>query len=236
MSTEPLTREPITRLVTGRLVAANDDVARLELSDGRSAWMPRGEFYAMRTWKEGYWYLLGQLGTGNDPQVSATRADLIPLLLSSYCPEIRDGRVRIMTVAREAGVRTKVAVAATVPGLDPVAACLGRGANRIQAASRQLGGERIDIVAWNADPAVFIRNALGPVAITDIHPGEDGSWNIIVEPHAASASVGGGGMNVRLAGALIGARLSIRTSDDPTTPVRLQAGNTADTLTGPAEA
>lgn len=233
--TGQLRRVDETRLVSGTLTAANDDVARFALVDGREGILPRSEFYPNRMWRQGGRYVLADVHGGERPLLSTTDPQLISLLLESYSPEIRDGKVQVCAVAREPGIRAKVAVAATEPGVDPVAACLGRASNRIQAISADLGGERVDVVAYSDDPATFTRNALGPIALTSLTIDDDGVHVAIVEPHAAAAAVGGGGLNAKLTAALCGIRLSIRSADSPDVPVRLRDDNEPDTRRDPSE-
>lgn len=144
------------------------------------------------------------------PRLSAVRRELIAETLASLSPEVRNGDVRIMGVARRPGMRTKVAVAATTEGLDPVASCVGRGHNRVDALRAALGGEQVDIVAWHPDKEIFLRNALQPAAITKIDINvEDKTATAATPTHQMSAAVGAGGLNSALAGKLVGLMVTI---------------------------
>jgi N utilization substance protein A len=115
--------------------------------------------------------------------------------------------VRIVRVARQVGIRSKIAVAATVPGVDPVGAFIGRAANRVAALSRMLMGERVDVVAWNPEAHVFITNALG-VKVETISD-EPRFIAVQVPEHQLAAAVGGGGLNAQLTARITGKRISI---------------------------
>jgi N utilization substance protein A len=201
-------------VVTGTIDVASADVAMVKVravgAKPYEAIMPVTEFPANKRWAQGETYQLLQLGSGNRPVVSATRPELVEALFDGVSPEVRAGQVRIMGVARAAGVRSKVAVAATEPGVDPVASLVGRGANRVKAVAVSLGGERIDVVAWHPDRETFLRNALAPAAVSEIHIDEDAREATAAAPaHQMSAAVGGGGLNSALAGQLVGLRVTI---------------------------
>lgn len=140
---------------------------------------------------------------GSPPVLSVTRPDLITALLPGFVPEIRDGLVRVMRIAWKPGARAKVAVAACAPDVDPVAACLGRRANRVLALSQVLGGDKVEIVPWSENRERVLLNAMAPVrptgvAISDRHA------VVSVAAHQMSAAVGKGGLNSELAGRIAG--------------------------------
>lgn len=193
--------------VTATVESATADVALLRTRAGQPAIMPITEFYPNRRWQVGGTYHLLQLDDTSRPTLSARRPELLELLLSGMAPELRDGRVRIMSVVRQVGIRSKVAVAATESGIDPVGACLGKAANRVQALSKMLLGERVDIVAWHPDPQIFVKNAIGATVLsTEI---EAGRARVTVPAHQYQAAVGGGGLNALLVARLTGVRLSV---------------------------
>jgi len=144
------------------------------------------------------------------PVCSAARPDLVAALYAGVTPEVRSGSVRIMNVARIPGVRSKVAVAATREGVDPVAALVGREANRVLYVSRMLGGERIDVVPFNNDLAIFAKNAMAPAAVDAVEVDPSGKVLVFVQPHQMPAAVGGGGLNSHLAGDLLGYPVEVR--------------------------
>lgn len=203
-----LARPVFARVVTGVVKEATTDVAVLAFGD-ESASLPVTEFYPNRVWSLGGVYHLAATAVGAVPvQVSANADELVEMLLEGVSPEVRDGRVRVMAVSRQVGIRSKVAVAATEEGVDPVGACLGRGANRVKAVSAMLLGERLDVVAYHSDPDRFLQNALA-VAADRVEHLEDGTVNVFVPRHQLAAARGGGNLNVVLASRLVGKRIQV---------------------------
>lgn len=135
--------------------------------------------------------------------LSAVSPSLVGAVYAGIVPELRSGDVRIMAIARAAGIRSKVAVASTVDTIDAVAALVGRAANRVSYVSRLLGGERLDIIPWSPDVAQFAANALAPAHVSKVSVEVD---RIVVSApsHQMPAAVGGGGLNSHLAGELVG--------------------------------
>jgi len=202
------TRELSRRVVRATITAASDDVAQLTTDGGVDARLPVSEFPPGHRFTIGQRYTLLKIADEPRPTLSAAAPELVEALVMGIVPEIRRGEVRVMAVARLAGTRTKVAVAATGPGVDPVAACIGRRANRVKALARELGGERIDVVAWHHDPATFLANAFAPAKVTVARIGE-GKATVTAPRHQMSAAVGGGGLNAALAGQLCGVHVSV---------------------------
>jgi transcription termination/antitermination protein NusA len=150
--------------------------------------------------------------------VSRTHPGLVRQLFMLEVPEIADGIVDLKGVAREAGQRTKIAVAASNPDVDPVGACVGPRGNRVGKVVAELGNEKVDIVRWNADPIVYITNALSPAQISKVilteEKGTDenkGTATVIVSEDQQSLAIGKQGQNVRLAAKLTGWKIDIRT-------------------------
>ena len=114
-----------------------------------------------------------------------------------------------MGLARSPGVRAKIAVAATVDGLDPVATIVGRGANRVRALSSLLGGERLDVVAWHGDVSVYLQNAFAPAAVNKITTLSPRDLEVMVPRHQMAAAVGERGLNASLAGQLVGVNVTV---------------------------
>src|SRR5207302_5689369 len=126
-------------------------------------------------------------------------------------PEIADGVVVIKSVAREAGARSKIAVASTDDKVDPVGACVGHRGSRVQAVVNELYGEKIDIVRYNADPKEYITQALSPAKVMSVAVNEDAKGAFVVVPdNQLSLAIGKEGQNVRLAARLTGWRIDIR--------------------------
>jgi hypothetical protein len=157
-------RRPGLRCVRARITSLGGDVAVCELHDGTTAMLPVSEFPPHLRWAAGD--ELSALCQVDDGQqwLSCNRPELVVLVAHGYVPELRTGDVRVMGVARSPGVRTKLAVAPTVADLDPVTAVVGRAANRVRSIAQQLGGERLDVVAWHQDRSAYLRNAFAPAS------------------------------------------------------------------------
>jgi N utilization substance protein A len=158
-------------------------------------------------------YLLKVLRTNRGTQliVSRTHQSLLRRLFELEVPEIHNGTVELKALAREPGHRSKVAVVARQEGVDAVGCCVGLRSIRIQNISKELDGEKIDIVQWHPDPAVFIANALSPASIVRVEiNGEGKSANVIVPDKQLSLAIGKGGQNARLAARLTGWRIDIK--------------------------
>jgi N utilization substance protein A len=146
--------------------------------------------------------------------VSRTHPHMLRRLLEMEVPEINQGLVEIKAIAREAGKRAKVAVAAMRDGVDPVGACVGLRGVRIQSIVRDLNDEKIDVIEWNPDPATFIAKALSPARVSGVYLDEDperGKTAMVVVPEdQLSLAIGRAGVNARLAARLTGWRIDIK--------------------------
>ncbi len=146
--------------------------------------------------------------------VSRTHPNMLRRLLEMEVPEISQGLVEIKAIAREAGKRAKVAVAALRDGIDPVGACVGLRGVRIQSIVRDLNDEKIDVIEWNPDPATFIAKALSPARVSGVYLDEDpekGKTAMVVVPEdQLSLAIGRAGVNARLAARLTGWRVDIK--------------------------
>jgi N utilization substance protein A len=154
-------------------------------------------------------------GTGNEPSiiVSRTHPGLIRRLFELEVPEIYDGIVEIKSVAREPGLRSKVAVASRESGLDPVGACVGPKGSRVRMVVGELRGERIDVVPWNETPSSYVASALSPAKVDRVLTDEDThTATVIVPDDQLSLAIGKEGQNARLAAKLTGWRIDIKSS------------------------
>jgi len=176
------------------------------------------------------------------PQVIVSRADasLVQRLFEMEVPEIYDGTVQIRHAAREAGERTKVAVASRDKDVDPVGACVGMKGMRVQSIIRELRGEKIDIIPYSEETVAFAQKALSPAKVTrvQITDPENHKLEVIVEDSQLSLAIGKKGQNVRLASKLIGWDIDIKSEEEkrreieeqmtaltaPTTPLTALAG------------
>ena len=167
--------------------------------------------------------LLAEVHKGTrGPQIrlSRTHRNMLRRLLEREVPEIFNGTVEIKSVAREPGQRSKVAVFATQPGVDPVGSCVGLRGTRIQNIVDELGGEKIDVVEWNSDVRLFISNALSPARPNDtvlIEEGDIHTAIVIVPDRQLSLAIGKEGQNARLAAKLTGWRIDIKSETEAAT-------------------
>jgi len=149
------------------------------------------------------------------PQILLSRSaeELIQALFELEVPEIAEETVKIKGIAREAGSRTKIAVATDDDTIDPIGACIGQRGVRIQTIINEIAGEKIDVIEWSEDPRTFILNALAPAKIAGVELNEEEKTaTISVDPEQLSLAIGRGGQNVRLASLLSGWKLNIKES------------------------
>ena len=158
-------------------------------------------------------YLLEVHRSIRGPQLvlSRTHKNLLRRLFELEVPEIYRGVVEIKSIAREAGFRSKVAVAARQEGVDPVGSCVGLRGIRIQNIVNELNGERIDVIQWDTDPARFVGNALSPAQVLQVRISEeDNTASVVVPDRQLSLAIGKEGQNARLAAKLTGWRIDIK--------------------------
>jgi len=171
------------------------------------------------------------------PQVLVSRAHRLMLrrLFEQEVPEIFSGTVEIKAIAREAGARAKVAVAARQEGIDPVGSCVGMRGVRIQNVVNELSGEKIDVVQWDPDPAVFVANALSPAQVVSVTINEDeNTARVIVPERQLSLAIGKEGQNARLAAKLTGWRIDIRSDAASVVPAAADGAEPAQQAAPPA--
>jgi N utilization substance protein A len=143
--------------------------------------------------------------------VSRTHKGFLKRLFELEVPEIHNGTVEIRAIAREAGSRSKVAVASRQDGLDPVGATVGQRGARVQSVVAELGGEKIDVIPWNDDPSAFVANALSPAQVLSVDIDQEHRIaNVTVPERMLSLAIGREGQNARLAARLTGWRIDIR--------------------------
>ncbi len=151
-----------------------------------------------------------QFSKGPQVILSRTHPALLSALFENEVPEIAEGIVSVVQVAREPGSRSKIAVSSRDGDVDPVGACVGMKGSRVQAVVQELRGEKIDIVPWDSDPAKFICNALAPAEIVRVIVSEgEKSMEVVVPDDQLSLAIGKRGQNVRLASKLSGWHLDV---------------------------
>lgn len=152
-------------------------------------------------------------------KLSRTHRNLLRRLMEQEIPEIRDGVVEIKAIAREPGARSKAAVMATMPGVDPVGSCVGMRGLRIQNIVNELGGEKIDVVEWSTDLFSYISNALSPAKVASVWLDEENPIKtavVVVPDRQLSLAIGKAGQNARLAAKLTGWRIDIKSESEAT--------------------
>ena len=156
---------------------------------------------------------VGSDSKGAQITVSRTAPDMVKRLFEQEVPEIYDGTVEIVSIAREAGDRTKIAVKSNDPNIDPVGTCVGQRGARVQNVVNELDGENIDVVKYEEDPSDYIANALNPAEVIAVQFGDEDdekSALVIVPDYQLSLAIGKKGQNVRLAARLTGYKIDIR--------------------------
>lgn len=172
-----------------------------------------GEFY--RPGQRLKVYILKVEKTPKGPVVYLSRAypKLISKLFELEVPEISAGQVQIKSIAREAGSRSKIAVASNVEGIDPIGSAVGQRGTRVMAVINELGGEKIDIVEYSEDPAQYISNSLSPAKVLEVKIMPKNKALAIVPEDQLSLAIGKDGQNVRLAAKLTGWKIDVRASE-----------------------
>ncbi len=156
---------------------------------------------------------------GEEIILSRNSEEFVKKLFEREVPEIASGNVIVKAIVREAGIRTKIAVASSVPGVDPVGSCVGQKGVRVQAVTNELGGERVDIIAWSDDVKEFIKASLAPVEVIEIKLSKkDNSAKVTVVEDQLSIAIGREGQNVRLASRLTGYEIDIVGDGSAVTP------------------
>ncbi len=209
-----LTRNVVTGIVqrvNGRNISINLGKADAILSEKEQV---RGEI--LRPTDRIKVYILDVRNTPKGPRISVSRThpELVKKLFEAEVAEVRDGTVEIKSISREAGSRTKIAVYSNDPDVDAVGACVGMNGNRVNAVVSELGGEKIDIVNWDENPALFIENALSPSQVISVIVDPDEKTAKVVVPNLQlSLAIGKEGQNARLAARLTGYKIDIKSED-----------------------
>jgi N utilization substance protein A len=164
-------------------------------------------------------YVVGVTRGAREPLItlSRTHPNLVRKLFSLEVPEIADGSVEIVAVAREAGHRSKIAVTSRVPGLNAKGACIGPMGQRVRNVMSELSGEKIDIIDYDEDPARFVANALSPAKVVSVSVIDESARaaRVVVPDFQLSLAIGKEGQHARLAARLTGWRIDIRSDAAP---------------------
>jgi len=203
-------------LITGSVSRVEPRAIILDVGKGDEAVLQTSEQSPLEHYRIGQpvkAFVLEVRRTARGPQVlvSRTHKGFLRRLFELEVPEIHSGTVEIKAIAREAGSRSKVAVASRQEGLDPVGAPVGQRGARVQAVVAELAGEKIDVIPWNDDASVFVANALSPAQVLGVVIDEEHRIaNVTVPERMLSLAIGREGQNARLAARLTGWRIDIR--------------------------
>jgi len=202
----------VVRRVDARQV--NIDLGRTEAVLPRTEQLP-SEHYRPGQRVRAYLLEVGQAAKGPSITLSRSHPNFLRRLLELEVPEIYGGTVEIKAVAREAGMRSKIAVASRQEGVDAVGCCVGLRGIRIQNIVSELGGEKIDVINWDSAPAIFITHALSPAQVVGVKIDEKRQSALAIIPDKQlSLAIGKEGQNVRLAVKLTGWRIDIKSASD----------------------
>ncbi len=203
-------------LVTGVVFKSENDQVLIRLNDRTEAILPREERIVSEKYIPGErmkFYLLDVRQTTRGPRivVSRTHPGLLRKLLELEVPEIREGVIDIKNIVREAGARAKIAVQTLDMNVDPVGACVGNNGARIKSISKELCGEKVDVIVWSSDPLQYVRNSLSPAKVVKIEPilEQEKAVTVYARPDQLSLAIGKAGQNVRLAARLTGWKIDI---------------------------
>lgn len=213
-------RERVGEIISGTVKKASRDSVIVDLGNNAEALLAREHIIPRESFRVGTRVraLLKEIRSENrGPQLilSRTAPEMIIELFSIEVPEIAEGLIEIMAAARDPGSRAKIAVRSKDKRIDPQGACIGMRGSRVQAVSGELGGERVDIVLWDDNPAQLVINAMQPAEVASIVVDEERhAMDIAVEDESALAqAIGRGGQNIRLASELTGWELNVMTLD-----------------------
>ena len=183
----------------------------------------KGERYAEGQRLKVYVVEVRKAAKGPQVLISRTHPGLVKRLFELEVPEVYDGTVEIRSVAREAGSRTKMAVWASEPNIDPIGACVGPRGQRVNTIVEELKGEKIDIIRWSEDPTEYIAAALSPADVVSVEElpaaGDAKSCRVVVPDDQLSLAIGKEGQNARLAAKLTGYKIDIKPASAPLEPI-----------------
>ncbi|CAG8870376.1 Transcription termination/antitermination protein NusA [Pseudomonas fluorescens] len=213
-------RERVGEIISGTVKKVTRDNVIVDLGNNAEALLAREDIIARETFRVGVRLraLLKEIRTENrGPQLilSRTAPQMLIELFRIEVPEIAEGLIEVMAASRDPGSRAKIAVRSKDKRIDPQGACIGMRGSRVQAVSGELGGERVDIVLWDENPAQFVINAMSPAEVAAIIVDEDAhAMDIAVGEDNLAQAIGRGGQNVRLASQLTGWTLNVMTEKD----------------------
>jgi transcription termination/antitermination protein NusA len=213
-------RDRVGELVTGIIQQSDNRYTLVQLRERVEALLPRSE----QVWNERYDHgmrvkavITDVSAEGKGPSIVVSRRspELIKALFELEVPEVADGLVEIVGVAREPGYRSKIAVVSHADGVDPVGACVGPRGSRVRMVVSELRGEKIDIIPYNEEPARFVAKALSPARVREVLVDDEAKQSTVVVPDdQLSLAIGREGQNARLAAKLTGWRVDIKSETE----------------------
>ncbi len=224
----------VGQLVTGVVKKTTRDNIIIDLGGKAEAFLPRSEMLPHEMFRPGdkvraYLYEVSSQVRGAQLFVSRRHKQMLVELFKIEVPEIGEGVIEIKAAARDAGNRAKIAVKTNDGRIDPIGACVGMRGARVQAVSGAIGGERVDIVIWDDNPAQLVINAMAPADITSIVVDEDlNSMDLAVDKDQLSQAIGKNGLNIRLATELCGWTLNVMTQDAFDEKTKNESASTVD--------
>lgn len=230
-------REQQGEIVTGVVKKVNRDSIALDLGSNAEAVILREDMLPRENFRSGdrirgVLYDVRPEARGAQLFVSRSRNEMLIELFRIEVPEIGEELIEIKAAARDPGSRAKIAVKTNDKRIDPVGACVGMRGARVQAVSSELGGERIDIVLWDDNPAQCVINAMAPADVASIVVDEDKhTMDVAVEASNLAQAIGRNGQNVRLASQLSGWELNVMTADDLQAKHQAEAHAAIETFT-----
>ncbi len=213
-------RSKLGQLVYGTVKKVTRDNVIIDLGGKAEAFLPRTEMLPHEMFRpndrvRAYLYEITPQARGPQLFVSRTRNEMLIELFRIEVPEIGENIIDVRAAARDPGNRAKIAVKTNDGRIDPIGACVGMRGARVQAVSSELGGERVDIILWDDNPAQLVINAMAPADISSIVVDEDShTMDLAVEKEQLSQAIGRNGQNVRLASQLTGWTLNVMTMDE----------------------
>ena len=229
-------------MVTGTVRNIDSRTGNITLNLGRAeAVLPHNEQIPGETWRlherlRAYVVKVDKGSRGPEITVSRSHRNFLRRLLELEVPEIANGTVEIKAIAREAGQRSKVAVAVVQQGIDPVGSCVGMRGQRIQNVVNELNGEKIDVVEWSPDVATFIANSLSPAKASYVRlNAEEKTATVVVPDRQLSLAIGKEGQNARLAAKLTGWRIDIKSETAAAEEAARRAAEEAEAAARAAE-
>ncbi|KTD58367.1 Transcription elongation protein nusA [Legionella sainthelensi] len=213
-------RGKLGQLIYGTVKKVTRDNIIIDLGGKAEAFLPRTEMLPHEMFRpndrvRAYLYEITPQARGPQLFVSRTRNEMLIELFRIEVPEIGENVIEVKAAARDPGNRAKIAVKTNDGRIDPVGACVGMRGARVQAVSSELGGERVDIILWDDNPAQLVINAMAPADISSIVVDEDThTMDLAVEKDQLSQAIGRNGQNVRLASQLTGWTLNVMTTDE----------------------